>query len=274
MSAEFEKVHDHKAVVTFTLGPNIVKVDVMNTKTSGTELSATLTGLEAVIDAVKSNIATNELISTSHVHRVQYIPRTEWTSGTLVYKFGNNDSFTELSQSGSTEILCGLKSWFDTLNAAYVALKADRIPDYSEIIPGLYVGSVDSVRYLVRKQLVKRVINCSAEVRNVAAVDNSSYLIIPLNDSGTIDDQAVLADNIKRVMMFLDRETFNESPVLIHCQMGVSRSPTVAAAYLLHSGQCGSVAEAKSFVKRMRPVAFEGCAKNTYDTALVEMYDF
>ncbi len=272
MSAEFEQVHDHKAVVTFTLGPNIVKVDVVNQNTSSSELFATLTGLEEIIEAVKSNIGTNELISTSHVHRVEYVPRTEWTSGTIIYEFGSNESFTELTQSGSNEILIGLQSWYDTLNAAYAAL--NRIPDYSEIIPGLYVGSVDSVQYLVRKQLVKRVINCSTEIRNVAAVDDSSYLNIPLNDSGTIDDQAVLADNIKRIMMFLDRETFDESPVLIHCQMGVSRSPTVTAAYLLHSGQCWSVAEAKSFVKRMRPVAFEGCAKNTYDTALVEMYDF
>ena len=146
--------------------------------------------------------------------------------------------------------------------------------DYSEILPGLYVGSCLAVDRLVRSGTVKRVVNCTAELKNLSRIDEASYLAVPLKDDGTYDDQAVFADNVTNIMTFLDKESFDKSPVLLHCQMGVSRSPSVAAAYLLHTGKYEKVSEAKRFVKQMRPASFEGDAKNTYDTALIEVFEF
>lgn len=277
MSAKLEHIDIDTVAVTFVLGTKFAKTDLITKKIKHDEdldLSATLSALGDIIKAVKSNVAIRKVVGTSYLHRAEYIPCTEWTSGTIIYIFGIYGSYTEVTLSGMNDILIGLQSWSETLSAASSALyDTEPIPEYTEILPGLYVGSVHAVRDLVGRGVVKRIVNCAKEFRNVGSVDVGSYLKVPLDDSGSWDDQVVFADNFKHIMEFLDKESFAVSPVLIHCQMGISRSPYVTAAYLVHSRQQKSVSEAKLFVKKLRPIAFSGEAKNTYDTALVEILE-
>ena len=51
---------------------------------------------------------------------------------------------------------------------------------------------------------------------------------------------------------FLDLAKSDNASVLIHCQGGVSRSPTVTIAYLMHINKL-SLTEAYEFVKNRRP---------------------
>ncbi len=281
--AEHRFVNADTYEVTYRLSQEVVKTDVIRKGQYAQHLFDTLHALEQII-AVTTNVSVVISVRTNQLSTVEYTQRTEWTSGNIVYTFGDNaSSIISFNQRGSNDILTGLKSWHSAFESVWVELygpnrssyqnEQNHVPDYSEVLPGLFVGSVDAVRYLYNNQMVKRVINCAEELSNVADVPDDSYLSVKLNDSGTVNDQGVLADNVQTIMAFLERDSLNESPVLIHCQMGISRSPSVAAAYLLHTGQCFTVSEAKRTVKTARPVSFEGCAKYTYDSVLVELFE-
>ena len=53
---------------------------------------------------------------------------------------------------------------------------------------------------------------------------------------------------------FIDEAKANSSGVLIHCQAGISRSPTIAVAYLMKQGPGMAMADAYKFVKTRRSI--------------------
>jgi protein-tyrosine phosphatase len=55
--------------------------------------------------------------------------------------------------------------------------------------------------------------------------------------------------------------------VLVHCSMGMQRSPAVVAAYLIKYNKL-NVEEAMDYVKRKRPEAF--FYKSTFERALLQ----
>ena len=113
---------------------------------------------------------------------------------------------------------------------------------FSEIIPGvLYLGGA-------RKAEILR----AAGIRFVVSVAHKPYdgrrRRLPLSD-GYNDPQKLLA-----VVACLERRLKRKQvPLYLHCRLGWSRSPVVAAVFLVKRGRFRSFRQAMRFVKRVHP---------------------
>jgi protein-tyrosine phosphatase len=115
-------------------------------------------------------------------------------------------------------------------------------PSFSEIIPGvLYLGAA-------RKAETLR----AAGIRFIVNVTHKRYdgrrRHFPLSD-GYNDPQKLLA-----VVACLQRRfRRRQVPLYIHCRLGWSRSPVVAAVFLVKRGRFRSLRQAMRFVKLVHP---------------------
>ena len=67
------------------------------------------------------------------------------------------------------------------------------------------------------------------------------------------DRQPMAADTLERALDFIHQQINAGRRVLVHCQMGISRSPTLVAAYL-HRHQGMPLDEAVTYLHHLRPV--------------------
>ena len=115
-------------------------------------------------------------------------------------------------------------------------------PPFSEIIPGvLYLGGA-------RKAETLR----AAGIRFIVNVTHKRYdgrrRHFPLSD-GYNDPQRLLA-----VVACLQRRLKRKRvPLYLHCRLGWSRSPVIAAVFLVKRGRFRSFRKALRFVKRLHP---------------------
>lgn len=94
--------------------------------------------------------------------------------------------------------------------------------------------------------------------------DDFTLLDLPVPDAEHLD-----GDIIKRATRFIDTQIASGEAVLVHCNLGVSRSVTVAMAYLIeYEGM--SLAEAFGTVREGRPSAYP---HELLLIALIELYD-
>lgn len=71
-----------------------------------------------------------------------------------------------------------------------------------------------------------------------------------------IDDYILenIYEHFNRVYLIIETAIKSGKNVLVHCAAGISRSPTLVAAYLLLSQQYQSAEEAIEYLKKMRPI--------------------
>ena len=119
----------------------------------------------------------------------------------------------------------------------------------SEVVPGVLVG-----RQLNRREaavLVKggitAALDLTAEFTETYPLRSISYLSIPI-----LDLTPPSKEQLESSVAFL-REHAGHGRVYVHCAWGYSRSACVVAAYLLATGQVGSVREAISKIEAVRP---------------------
>ena len=106
-----------------------------------------------------------------------------------------------------------------------------------------------------KNTVIKRIVNVG-QIKNVANLPPSDYLRIDINDTGSNKDLDVFSNAIQRFLQFMDSIDPKVSPVLIHCQLGVSRSCSLVIVYLLAQKVCKTVDEAIDYIKARRSVAF------------------
>jgi len=115
-------------------------------------------------------------------------------------------------------------------------------PPFSEIIPGrLYLGCARKAKKLR-----------AAGIRFIVNVTHKRYdgrrRHLPLSD-GYNAPQKILA-----VVMCLERRfARRQVPIYLHCRLGWSRSPVVAAVFLVRRRRFSSFRQALQFVKRVHP---------------------
>lgn len=143
------------------------------------------------------------------------------------------------------------------------------------IIPNLYVGDIFSVKNMTfeTKQKIKRIVNTAYELNNIAKYPTNSYMHIKLKDVDTFDDIMLFNDSIKPFLKFIEEEQLDQSPVLIHCHMGISRSCSMIAVYLIHKDICKNFKEAMDFIIEKRPHAFNGGNWTIYSQAIDEHFE-
>ena len=135
--------------------------------------------------------------------------------------------------------------------------------DATQILPGLWVGSLASVKNgnLLLKAGITHVITCLSysEVaeRNLEIPESIQWTIVPVEDEVTdtiFPHIETVVNTIGNVHRENERARSTRGRVLIHCMGGISRSPSLAAAYVIWRLRLRWVA-AVAYVRERRPCA-------------------
>ncbi|XP_075921457.1 dual specificity protein phosphatase 16-like isoform X2 [Petromyzon marinus] len=118
------------------------------------------------------------------------------------------------------------------------------------ILPHLYLGSQADVldKGLMSHNGITHVLNASNTCPRPDFVPESCFLRVPVNDSYC----EKILPWLDRSVDFIEQVKVSDARVLVHCLAGISRSATVAIAYVMKSLGLGSD-EAYRFVKEKRP---------------------
>jgi len=121
----------------------------------------------------------------------------------------------------------------------------------SEILPYLLIGNQRDAanRERLTELGVTHILNVTAHLPLHFENDGISYLRLPASDSGSQN----LKQYFSEAITFIESAQAAHGKVLVHCQAGVSRSPTIVAAYLI-SKSCKTLSETFSFIKDRRPI--------------------
>lgn len=130
-------------------------------------------------------------------------------------------------------------------------------PSYYELIPGIFVGNGYCLNDIPTN--IKRIVNCTIEYDPLTEEElNKSnitdYIRIKLEDKSDI---IKFENAIKLTNQFIEKISPIDSPILIHCHMGMSRSSCVAMAYVCHSTKI-SARQALELVYKKRPKEQQG----------------
>lgn len=120
---------------------------------------------------------------------------------------------------------------------------------FTKIQHGLHVGGQYLGRgwRLLKQRGISAVINMRIEFDDEkAGIAPDRYLHLP-----TIDNTAPAIDHLKRGVDFIQQVVEEGGQVYIHCEAGVGRAPTMAAAYLVHQGMAPHAAW--ELLRRRRP---------------------
>ena len=127
-------------------------------------------------------------------------------------------------------------------------------PKYDEIIENLYLTNVSKARNVTQLEALKitHVLTVSREINisHVVKPLNIEYLRVDVDD----EDDFPICNFFDQMSDFIHDCLKNKGSILVHCQMGVSRSPTAVIAYLIRY-QGFSWEEALKLVKEKRRYA-------------------
>lgn len=119
----------------------------------------------------------------------------------------------------------------------------------SQITPQLHIGG----QYLKRgwpkmaARGIGAVVNLRAEFDDAqAGLAPDHYLYLP-----TVDDQSPSPEQLQQGIIFITEQIEKGRGVYVHCNAGASRSPTMAAAYLVSTGV--SPNESWDYIRKVRP---------------------
>ena len=121
----------------------------------------------------------------------------------------------------------------------------------SEILPHVLIGNQRdaSDREILAKLGVTHIINVTSQLPLHFEDDGITYKRLPASDSGSQN----LKQYFKEAIDFIDDVRECNGRVLVHCQAGVSRSPTIVIAYLMARSH-KTLAEAFAYVKDRRNI--------------------
>ena len=123
-----------------------------------------------------------------------------------------------------------------------------------QILPyRLWVGSERDSQNLeaARRHGVSLVVNCT---RNIPfKVPGIKHYRVPIDDHR--DERVTFVKHLPRAVALIDEHLSKGGGVLVHCYAGVSRSASVAAAYLMHKEGL-TPRQALSRIRRLKPETF------------------
>lgn len=119
----------------------------------------------------------------------------------------------------------------------------------SEITPQLHVGGQYRRRGWPRMEArgITSVVNMRTEFDDLAAgIAPARYLHLRV-----VDDQAPTGEQLREGCAFIAGELAQEGVVYVHCGSGIGRAATMAAAYLISTGETEQ--DAWALIRRARP---------------------
>lgn len=119
------------------------------------------------------------------------------------------------------------------------------------ILPFLYVGNEKDAEDIcaLRALGIGYVLNVTSHVPGYCNEQGFTFRRLPAADTC----QQNLKQYFEEAFAFIDEARDRGSAILVHCQAGVSRSATIAIAYLMYYTQMSSM-EAYRVVKSKRPI--------------------
>jgi len=119
-----------------------------------------------------------------------------------------------------------------------------------EVFPNVFVGDVYAAHNTceLKKHNITHVVNVACGVAPAFPQD-FTYLQIPLLDCASEKIQ----DHFHKTSKFIQEALDNKGRVLIHCLKGVSRSATIAAAYVIKAHST-SPSKAVQMLRQNRPI--------------------
>jgi len=169
---------------------------------------------------------------------------------------------SELSKLPSTDKLYILETGYTQFKDLYPYLNQTTLPEGSQalyppqILPHVFIGSVYFARdkSILKALNIKYILNVAQECNNHFESDAElgiQYLKIGMVDNVSPNNNITVYFN--DCFAFLEKARNENARAFVHCVQGVSRSATVAIAYLIkHYGW--SFSKALSHVQEMRPV--------------------
>ena len=120
----------------------------------------------------------------------------------------------------------------------------------SLIDTGIYLGNIDhaTTKSVVQEAGINVIINCTESLQSIE-FDGVEFHRVSIKDSIS-EDAARFFDETSDL---IDAYLADGKKILIHCAAGISRSPTILAAYLMRSRGM-SCDEALEFIRRARPI--------------------
>ncbi|XP_060033260.1 dual specificity protein phosphatase 8 isoform X2 [Erinaceus europaeus] len=120
----------------------------------------------------------------------------------------------------------------------------------TRILPHLYLGSQKDVlnEDLMTQNGISYVLNASSSCPKPDFICESRFLRIPINDSYC----ERLLPWLDKSIEFIDKAKLSSCQVIVHCLAGISRSATIAIAYIMKTMDMSSE-DAYRFVKDRRP---------------------
>ncbi|SFC37623.1 phosphatase PAP2/dual specificity phosphatase family protein [Pragia fontium] len=113
---------------------------------------------------------------------------------------------------------------------------------YNEIVPGIVLGSYP------RKNLqVKAVLDMTSEWQKSRYTGSLAYAACP-----QLDLLAPSVAELQRAVQELN-QLHTQGDVLVHCALGLSRSATVVAAWLLQQNKVSNISQAIEVIRQARP---------------------
>ena len=132
----------------------------------------------------------------------------------------------------------------------YICSLKNKTPhDISQITNNIFIGNFTSSR--CKTNLTDK--NISA-ILNISGIEvnpyTSNYLFFDINDNPSENIKAIF----NQCFEFIDKNVENNKNVLVHCQMGISRSTTIVIYYLMKKNNI-KFQDAYDIVKNKRSVA-------------------
>ncbi|XP_013383484.1 dual specificity protein phosphatase 16 isoform X2 [Lingula anatina] len=120
----------------------------------------------------------------------------------------------------------------------------------TRILPFLYLGSQNDAlsQETMQKNGINYVLNVSLNCPKPPFIQEGHFIRIPVNDNYS----AKLLPHFHKAFQYLDKVREANGCVLVHCLAGISRSPTLAIAYIMQHYSMTSE-EAYRYVKDKRP---------------------
>jgi protein-tyrosine phosphatase len=113
----------------------------------------------------------------------------------------------------------------------------------------LYIGDHSYSDGSIELDTTYSIVNCTKNLP--FAYPNNSNIRVPIDDIDDLENNNILLSHLTATCDFISGEIKNGNKVLIHCQQGLSRSPSVAVAFLIRDMQM-SLDEAINLVQTRR----------------------
>lgn len=132
-------------------------------------------------------------------------------------------------------------------------------PRYSaiEILPGLWLGDKNDAHsyFFLKEKKIQVIINCTDKVEFIPGELHIEKKRLAISDNPTYHDNKKMYKNLDHIVHYLYQSLNQNINILVHCDDGSQRGPTIIAAYFIRYAKV-SADQAIRYVRTKYPRAF------------------